>query len=204
MHKVDDHVKRTYRYFYDDGLVEIAVGLLMIAVGAVLLARPLVTSSTLRSAILVVILPAMILGGMFLIKWFVQKAKERVTYERTGYVAYRQGEPTNSRWFLIIALLLLFGIMLILPEAFSRTQFVVGYFFAVFLGYLGFRLGLRRFYGIGVVALLIGLVATIMFSDEAEGIGLTIGGAGLLLLLSGALTLFRYLRRHPEPRNVQA
>jgi hypothetical protein len=204
MPKVEDYVKQTHRYFYDDGLVEIGVGLLMLVVGSVLLAWQSVTSSVLRSAILVVILPAMILGGTILVRRFVQKAKERVTYARTGYVSYRQGEPSHSRWYLLVALLLLVGLMLLLPESFSRTQFAVGYFLATFLVLLGYRLGIRRFYAIGAGAFLIGLTATITLVDEVEGTGLIIAGAGLLLLLSGALTFWFYLRRHPEPRNGQA
>jgi hypothetical protein len=204
MPKVDDYIKQTYRYFYDDGLVEIAVGLLMATVGAVLLAWQSVASSVLRGAILVVVLPAIILGGTVLVRRFVQKAKERVTYSRTGYVSYRQGEPSNSRWYLLIALLLLFGLMLLLPESFTRTQFAVGYFLAAVLGLLGYRLGMRRFYAIGVGAFLIGLTATVTIADEVAGTGLIIAGAGLLLLLSGALTFWFYLRQHPEPRNGQA
>jgi hypothetical protein len=203
MNKVDDYVKKTYRYFYDDGLVEIAVGLLLLVVGSILLGWQLVTSSVLRSAILVVVLPALILGGTVMVRRFVAEAKERFTYSRTGYVSYRRGEPANSRWYLIAAMLLLFGIMLLLPEAFSRTQFVVGYFLAAFLGLLGYRLGLRRFYIIGAVGFLIGSASAVMVPEEVEGTGLIIAGAGLLLLLSGAFTFFRYLRQHPEPRNEQ-
>lgn len=202
--KVEEYVKRTYRYFYEDGLVEIAVGLLVAVVGFVLFSWQYVTSSPIRTAILVVVLPALIIGGEVLLRRFVHKAKERVTYSRTGYVSYRQGEPAGSRWFFLLAALVLFVIIILLPETFSRLQFAVGYFSAVFLCYLGFRLELRRFYSAGVVTFLIGVASTIMVANEIEGTGLTIAGAGFLLLLSGALTFFRYLRQHPEPRNEQA
>lgn len=201
---VEECVKQTYRYFYEDGLVEIAVGLLMVVVGAVLFSWQYVASSLFRAVILVVVLPVLVIGGMVLVRRFVHKAKERVTYARTGYVSFREGEPAGNRWFLLLPALVLFVIIFFLPETYSRLQFAVGYFSAVFLCYLGFRLGVRRFYGVGILTFLISLFSTIMFANETEGTGLTIAGAGVLLLLSGILTFFHYLRQHPEPRNEQA
>ena len=203
-HKVERYIKQTYRYFYEDGLVEIAVGLLMVVVGTVMFSWQYVSSSLFRAVILVIVLPALIIGGMALVMQFVRKAKERVTYARTGYVSFRQGEPKGSRWVLLLSALVLFAIIFFLPEAFSRLQFATGYFLAVILCYLGFRLGVRRFYGISVLTFLIGLTATISIAKEIEGTGLTIAGAGTLLLLSGVLIFFRYLQQHPEPGNEQA
>lgn len=204
MGKMDDYVRRTYRYFYDDGLVEIAIGLLMLFVGSVLLFWQRMDSSAIRTVILAVVLPALIVGGAALVRRLVQKAKEQVTYKRTGYVSYRRGEPAGSRWFPLLAALILFGVIFFLPETFSRLHFAVGYFTAVFLLYLGYRVELRRFYAIGVTTFLIGVAATIMVANETEGTALTIAGAGLLLFLSGAWTFIRYLKLHPEPRNEQA
>jgi hypothetical protein len=201
MGNVDDYVRRTYRYFYDDGLVEIAIGLLMLVVGSTLFSWQRMASSATRTVILAVVLAALIIGGAALVKRLVQKAKEQVTYKRTGYVSYRRGEPAGSRWFPLLAALVLFGIVLFLPETFSRLHFAVGYFSAVFLLYLGYRVELRRFYATGATTFLIGVAAAIMVANETEGTAVTIAGAGLLLVLSGALTLTRYLRQHPEPRN---
>ncbi|MBK8988281.1 MAG: hypothetical protein IPM39_19810 [Chloroflexi bacterium] len=201
---VEEYVKHTYRYFYEDGLVEIAVGLLMVVVGAALFSWQYVASSLFRVMILVVILPASIIGGMFLVRRFVHKAKERVTYVRTGYVSFREGEPTGSRLFPLLSALVLLVAVFFLPEVFSRLQFAIGYFLVVFLSYLGFRLGVRRFYGVGILAFLMGIASTIIFASEIEGAGLTITGAGVFILLSGVLTFFHYLRQHPEPGNEQA
>lgn len=202
-HMVEEYVKQTYRYFYEDGLAEIAVGLLLIVVGTALFSWQYVSSSLFRAALLIVILPVLVIGGIVLVRRFVHKVKERVTYERTGYVAFREGEPTGSRLFLLLAVLVLLAVVFFLPEVFSRLQFAVGYFSAVFLGYLGFRLGMRRFYGVGILTFLIATVSTLIFASEIKGTGLTLAGAGILMLLSGVLIFFRYLRQHPEPGNAQ-
>jgi hypothetical protein len=66
------------------------------------------------------------------------------------------------------------------------------------------RLGLWRFYVVGGVTFFVGVVTTITIADESVGTGLTISGAGLLLLLAGSLTFVRYLRQHPEPQEEQS
>ncbi len=196
---VEKYVKQTYRTFYEDGLAEIAVGLVMFVVGCVLLSWPNIASSFLRIVILALVLPAAIVGSMILVQGFVRKAKERVTYARTGYVLFRQGEPANGRFFLLLAMLLLFVALLFLPEMFSRMQFAIGYFSAVCLWYLGFRLGLRRFYGLGLGTFLIGLTATMLIPTEMTGVGLTIAGTGGLICLSGLMTFFIFLQQNPKP-----
>jgi hypothetical protein len=204
MAKVDEYVRRTYRYFYDDGLVEIGIGLLMVVVGSVLFSWPSVNSLATRTIILSVALPALALGGAAMIRRLIRKAKEQVTYKRTGYASFRQGEPAGSRWFPLLAALILFGIVFFLPETFMRMHFAVAYFSAASLLYLGYRLELRRFFAVGAATFLIGVAVTITVANETAGTGLALGGAGLLLLLSGVLTLIRYLRQHPQPRNEQA
>ncbi|MEZ4592086.1 MAG: hypothetical protein R3D55_13235 [Chloroflexota bacterium] len=196
---VEEYVRQTYRTYYEDGLAEIAVGLVMFAVGGVLLFWPFITSSFIRIVTLALVLPAAVVASMILVQGFVRKAKERVTYARTGYVLFRQGEPAGGRFFLLLAMLLLFVVLLFLPEMFSRMQFTIGYFSAVCLWYLGVRLRLRRFYGLGLITFLIGLVATLLIPAEMAGVGATIAGTGGLIGLSGLITFSIYLRQNPEP-----
>lgn len=201
--EVDKYIKQTYRYFYEDGLAEITVGLLLAAVGGALLAWRALAVSPVAAAILAVALPLLITGGMSLVRRLVRGAKERVTFERAGYVAYRRGEPAGNRWFLVAPTLLLFVALLFLPEEFNRMQFAVGYLSAVCFCYFGYRLGLRRFYGVGGAALLVGVWTTLVVVDEISGTGFTISGMGLLMVLAGAVALVRFLRKHPGSQGDQ-
>jgi hypothetical protein len=194
--EIDDIVKRTYRYYYEDGLVEMAIGLLFIACGLVLFAWQGIGSSPLMTVLLVVGLPAVVIGGAFVVKRLVRDLKQRVTYPRTGYVAYRRGEPSKGRWLLPAAALALVIASLFLPETFSRMQIMVGALLVIILGLMGYRLGLRRFYALGVAALLIGAASAVLLADEALGTALTFAGTGLLLFLSGGLVFLSYLRRN--------
>jgi hypothetical protein len=197
--KIDDIVKHTYRYFYDDGLVEMAVGLLFIAVGLVLLAWQGFDYSPVVTIIVVVGLPAVVIGGAYLIKRLVREMKQRITYPRTGYVAYRHGEPSKGRWFIPLAAFALVVASLFLPEAFMRMSAMVGALLAVVLIFMGYRVGLWRFYAVGVIAL-VGVVV-LAWSDVVEliAVSLTFAITGVALFIAGALAFAGYLRRHPQP-----
>ena len=82
--KIDNLVKQTYRYFYDDGLVEMAIGLLFVAVGLVLLAWQGLDYSPLITIIVVVGLPVVVISGAYLVKRLVPEMKQRITSPRTG------------------------------------------------------------------------------------------------------------------------
>jgi hypothetical protein len=197
--KIDNIVKQTYRYFYDDGLVEMAVGLLFVAVGLVLLAWQGFDYSPVITIIVVVGLPAVVIGGAYLFKRLVREMKQRITYPRTGYVTYRQGQPSKGRWFIPLAAFALVVASLFLPEAFMRMSAMVGALLAVVLIFMGYRVGLWRFYAVGVIALVSGVV--LAWSDVVEliAVSLTFAITGVALFLVGALAFAGYLRRHPEP-----
>ena len=82
--QMDKIVKETYRYFYVDGLVETAVGLLFALIGMVLAGWAGFEEGSWLLKTAVIILPILIIGGTFGIKWLVGNLKERITYPRTG------------------------------------------------------------------------------------------------------------------------
>jgi hypothetical protein len=197
--KINNLVKQTYRYFYDDGLVEMAVGLLFVAVGLVLFAWLGIGQSPLVTIIVVVGLPMVVIGGAYLIKRLVGEMKQRITYPRTGYVAFRQGEPSKGRWFIPLAALALVVVSLFLPEALTRMSAMVGALLAVILIFMGYRVGLWRLYVVGIIALVSGVVLSMLAVDEIIAVSLTFAIAGVALFLAGALAFASYLRHHPGP-----
>jgi hypothetical protein len=197
--ELDKMVRRAYRHYYDDGLVELAVGLLFAAAGLVMLAWRRIGDSPALAIFLVLAIPTLTLGGAFLLTRGIRAAKSRITYPRTGYVAYREGEPAVARRLVNAALLLiLITALVLLPEQYNQLQLLVGGLLGVILLYLGYRVGLWRFYPVAALALLAGLGSAAWLSDELVGTGLTFGLAGLGLLVTGRLTLLRYLGRHPR------
>lgn len=196
--KVDSYVKQTVRYFYDDGLAELCIGVLFIIVGGVLYGWYTWEENGVVNLLLSAGLIAAVLGGVFLVNKVIQNLKQRITYDRTGYVAYRRDEKDKNRWFPLVLILGLITLTLFLPAAYSQMQFFVGGIMAGVFIYMGYRIDLWRFYLLGAAVMLIGIGATEATTNEILGTSLTFFSAGLLLLISGGITFARYLHNHPQ------
>lgn len=195
--KVDAYVKQTYGYFYDDGLVELIMGFFFVLVGGIFVATQMGNKNPLINLLLSIGLVVLILGGSFSINHVVRSLKQRVTYPRTGYVAYKNEVDKRSNKVIWGAVIFLITISLFLPDAFSQVQFMIGGVLAAMLVFLGYRTNVWRFYILALAVFLIGIFTTALFIDEVLGTGLTFLGTGCLLLISGSVTLVRYLHQHP-------
>jgi MFS family permease len=199
---MDKVVRRTYRYFYDEGLVEMALGLIFIAVGIWLVIWDGLTAGALSGLFLAVGLPLLIFGSAVFFKQLIKKLKERITYPRTGYVSYRQDQPDRGRWLFIGTAALFTLLAIFLPDSFNQMSVMVGALLGVILIYMGYRVEVRRFYLIGVISIILGFGLAQLGINEVIALGLLFTAVGVVLLLSGAITLIFYLRSHPEQQET--
>ncbi len=199
IHKINEVMRRPHRYFYEDGLVEIAVGGLFLATGLLLQVMELTQSRFSLVIGLAIGLPLLVIGGTFLLRKAVQGFKERVTYPRTGHVSYRQGKPSQGRWLVAGVAFMLPVVLFFLPEQFSQLSLIEGALLCIIFSLMGYRVGLGRFYLLGAIAALIGLVAVFFSPGDIPGSVVTFGGTGSAMLISGVYALQRYLREHPAP-----
>lgn len=196
--QLDKVMQRTQRYFYEDGLVEITVGVLFLAIGGLTLAfaaglpAPLVV-------IISLVTPLALFGAARLLRKIVGRAKEEITYPRTGYVSYRQDRSSRDRWIVVAFALGLAVLILFLPESFSQMPVVEGALLLIIFAVLAYRLSLRRFYLIGFLGLLVGAGSAYLLGDDTLGTAATFAGTGVAVLASGVLVLIRYLQRNPKP-----
>jgi len=197
---VEKIVKRTYRYHYEDGLVEIGLGILFTASGLLFFTWQALQDGGWLGAALALSSALLVIGGVYGMRWAVGQMKEKVTYPRTGYAAYREGEPSVARWLILAVVMGVIIAGIFLPEALERLALMEGALLGAILVYIGYRVDLARFYLLGVLVLLVGLAATVLFADDLMGSAVTFGGSGLFLLLSGLATFAAYLWRHPGPK----
>ena len=199
---IEKIIRRTYRTFYDDGLVELALGTLFIAVGIWLSFWSGIASASFSGLLLALGLPALILGGILIFNKVIKRLKERITFPRTGYVSYRQDQNAQSRWLPLATAVFLVVTIVFLPDSFNRIQFVAGMLLGAILLYMGYRVSVRRFYFDGMIALVLGVGLTLLEFEEIQAMALLFVGSGLVLLITGALALILYLRQHPEQEEV--
>ena len=85
--------QRARRYRYDDGLAEIATGVVFVAIGLLFLAEFFrIVPPALSSFGLI----AVVFAGWWLAGRAVRAAKDRITHPRTGFVRYRRETVLRS------------------------------------------------------------------------------------------------------------
>jgi hypothetical protein len=150
---------------------------------------------------MVVIMMAGILGA----NWLVRTLKTRLTYPRTGYVEYKaRDKDANQRRYVVIAVALAMAVLSIVLINFIRglDSMVLGtgiLIAAVFIALRGKSSGVTRFYYLGGISLVLGMGLSFDSLSQAFNLGLFYGLLGVALIVSGGLTLKRYLRENPMP-----
>lgn len=195
---LDDVMRRTYRYYYEDGLVETAVGALFFIIGLALLGWLTIQSNPILGVGMVILSVLLILGSTLFAQKVIPSLKERFVHPRTGKVVYRHEEPKRSNRLVLFTVLAVIVLGIFLPERFNQLALLEGTLLGVILIYLGRRLGLNRFYLLGGATMLVGFVAMLLFSSDISSSAFTFSATGLILLVSGLIVLNRYLRRHPQ------
>lgn len=143
------------------------------------------------------------LGSGTLLTRLMNVAKARLTYPRTGYIAY-QSKPRRTRW-LSVLLGMCIGALLgfVVVRNFislSMLPAVTGIAFAFVMLLFGLRTGLLRFPLIGFIALIIGGALSLVGIGDTLGLSIFYGSLGLTFVLSGACTLRSYLHSTTAPQ----
>lgn len=195
---IEDITRRTKRYWYTDGLTEICAGILILLLGFLNLVTALANSSSLKDIVLVIGQPLLLIGGFYAINRAVRTLKERITYPRTGFVAYKKPEPRRRNLLLAMAIVaaIVVAIAFALLAGLIRESWIpalTGAFLALCMVYLAYNLGLLRFYAVAVFTFLVGLGAVWLQLQDLYANAFLFCGMGLGLLASGGMTLYRYL-----------
>ena len=200
-----DVEQRVKRYWFSDGIGELAGGGMFLLLGAYFGIPQFLGDNNLLSGILQSSLVLVLIGGIFGVRWLVTLLKTRLTYPRTGYVEYRVDRKNALRirtlamaFAMVMAFLmvLLARSIQIVDSTVLVTGIVVG---VVFILLRGKSFGVQRFYILGAISVVIGTMLS--FSDLPNGYSLAAfyGLMGLVVMISGGWVLFRYLKENPLP-----
>lgn len=192
--------RRTQRYWYQDGIWEIAFGLAYLVLsGFFFLVRARSWEGSMGWVLLLV--QAVLFVGIFsLMGPAVRLLKERITYPRTGYVAYRKpaGRTRLNRAVRAgIIAAVTGGVVAVAAAAQSAVNMlplIVGIVMSIGIFYIGYRFKLLRLYAVGVLTIILGTVLAVLSISEDLLAPYFFGGMGLLMMTSGTLTLLMYLR----------
>jgi hypothetical protein len=196
--------KRTVRSFYDDGLLEIALGAFLLFLGGWLFAQAAAPEGSGLGAALSALFVLVIVSAGVVVGRVVRFLKQRITYPRTGYVSFKKKEPSPKRraaaalagGLIGASLAVLYGLS---PSVRTMLPAVNGLLFAVAILLMANKVGVLRFHALAAASAVIGVGLTAAGAGDLKGFGLFFGLFGAAVILSGSAALIVYLKRSPRP-----
>ena len=206
---VSDVEQRVKRYWYVDGFGELVGGGGMCLILAVYFsAQQYLGDDSLISGLLQASLVLVLLGGMFLVRRLISAAKLRVTYPRTGYVEYRASEQNRLVTGILSGVV---GMIMAMTFIFIVRQFnkidamvaVSGVVMGIILLVKQvWTVKVKRFYILSAMALIYGAVLSVSGFPRGYNLGLFYALMSLSFVISGGLTLKKYLDENPLQSDV--
>ena len=200
MKQVEHRVKR---YWYTDGIAELTSGGMFLLLGLYFGVLGYFEEGSLVSVILQVSMVLVLVGGAYGVRWLVNMLKSRVTYPRTGYVEYRvNAKDVKMRRYVVAGAAMVIAIAFIVLVDYIRgldsmvliTGVLVG---IIFIALRGKSSGLKRFYLLGGLAIVLGVALAYSGLPQVYTLSLFYGLLGIAILISGGLVLRRYLAENP-------
>jgi hypothetical protein len=201
--------QRVKRYWYTDGIAELIGGGMFILLGLYFALQEFLGQNSMLGGILQASLVLLMIGGAAVSRRLVNALKTRLTYPRTGYVEYPVDEQ-NMRWRRMVAAVVAVAVSVLTIvfvrtfQSFDSLVAITGIIVGLILVVLRAKSsGLARFYLLGVISLVLGLGLSMSGLPNGYSLGLFYGLMGVCILISGGLTLHRYLIENPVPVGSQ-
>lgn len=205
-HLPQDINKRPYHYWFIDGLGEMTAAVLLFLIGAAFYMQGTTIPGSLPFMLSGITGLLLIGGGPWLARPVVVKLKERFTYPRTGYVAYKQPSPRRRAWVLILAFLVsLATVSLLLTNAeFSLAwlPLIEGVAIGGLLLNSAFQHNIQRFYPLAGISIAAGAGLAISGYGDLAGTGIFFLIIGAVVLFSGVCTFRSYRKSYPALEEI--
>jgi predicted membrane protein len=197
--------QRVKRYWYSDGIGELMGGGMFFLLGAYFSLQQYVSDQSFVGGLLQTGFVVILISGIFVTRRLINALKERVTYPRTGYIEYRTSNKNANlmRALTFVVAMIVAAVSLFVVRGFDTidamvavTGLLVAVIFAV---KQGLTTGIGRFYFFSAASLVLGGVLSVSGFARGYNLGLFYGLMGIAFVVSGGLTLKRYLSENPMP-----
>jgi len=195
--------KRVKRYWYTDGIAELASGGMFLLLGLYFGVLGYFEEGSLVSVILQVSMILVFVGGAFGVRWLVNTLKSRLTYPRTGYVEYRVNEKdAKMRRYVVMAVAMMFAVASIVLIDYIRGLDSMVLFSGVIIGVIfvalrGRSSGLKRFYLLGGLSIVLGIGLAFSNLTQVYTLSLFYGLLGIAIIISGGVVMRQYINENP-------
>jgi hypothetical protein len=204
---LDETAKRPTRYWDQDGLPEVMLGLLSIASSGVFLVGYALPRGSSTAQAYAQVGPIIWAAASLAMRWGLKKLKERITFPRSGYAA-ALSEPNPTYWAYALGVVLLVGagVLLLnvgggLPEGTWMAAPGFAMLFAVALLVGGLRYKLEHMIYLAAFSLILGAWMCRIGAGPQGGLWVMMW-LGTAMALTGAVRLKRFLKVNPRPQDL--
>lgn len=201
---LDQVTRRTRQYWFVDGLAELSVGGTFIVLGLYFYLQAILPSGSLVLLTIQLGFVVLLFGVIFLSRYLVKKFKSRLTFPRTGYVSYKRASKKQrivSASIAIIIASLNIAVFLSTPLSLNWIPAITGLIVGIVWLISAIRVGLIRFYLQSILSLLLGVGLSLARLGTYQSLAIYYAVMGTVLLISGGVTLAKYLRQYPTSEN---
>jgi len=201
---LDQVTRRTRQYWFVDGLAELSVGGTFIVLGLYFYLQSILPSGSLVLLTIQLGFVVLLFGVIFLSRYLVKKFKSRLTFPRTGYVSYKRASKKQrivSASIAIIIASLNIAVFLSTPLSLNWIPAITGLIVGIVWLISAIRVGLIRFYLQSILSLLLGVGLSLARLGTYQSLAIYYAVMGTVLLISGGVTLAKYLRQFPTSEN---
>ena len=194
---IKDIQKQTYRYYYQDGLVELAVGILFLVIGLDTYVISSLPPSSPAAIAAWIALPILTIAGIFGVQRLVRNLKERHVHPRTGYIEFVP-KRNPYRWVISgITLALIVAIIALPYDWLQKGSVAGGTILCIILASIGAQVDLKRLIVVGILSLVIGVSFALTTLSDIASLAVTFAAAGVVLVLTGGVAFRKYLSGNP-------
>lgn len=196
--EIDHRMQRTKRYWYVDGLPDIVFGAILVLLALYFYMKTVLPPDSTLSNLLTMGFVLLIIGCGWIGGKIINYFKERLTYPRTGYVSYPKPKTSHRLATGIVAMLiasLLTALLATSPGSLFLIPTLMGVLIGLALLYFGSKIGLMRYYVFAALSTLIGVGLSWTHIGTDLSSAIYYFGMGLVLLITGVFTLWKYLRQ---------
>jgi hypothetical protein len=205
--QLSDAEQRVKRYWYVDGFGELMGGGLFLLLGLYFSAQQYFGDQSLVGIILQSSFALILIGGTVIARKLIHALKLRYTYPRTGYVEYEKKSGIQRRTLAMAVAVVIAMVSVIIARRLDSIDAMVaitGVLVAIILVVKqGWSARVGRFYILSFLALVLGITLSISGLGRGYNLGAFYGLMGTAFVVSGAITLARYLRENPLPSENQ-
>jgi len=208
--KIERTIRRTRGYWYVDGLWEIGYGCMFTMMGSVLYLQAVIPSDSQLADLAGYAFLFLTIGLIVLINWAVKKAKEHLTYPRTGMLTYRRDKMSVRTWLLaafIAMVSILVGSVLVAlfqvrEPALESISLLLGFTGAALMLFVAYPNNLKRFYLLAIYSILLSLLLAWAGITGMTLVGVYFTLLGIGLAVSGGVTLWNYVHQTSPPQEA--